>query len=222
MATAMAEGSPGARRPAPRAFRARLLAVRTAGVHLLPWAPHWLGRSAPSWASKSLVNHKPLLTDGLARLLHLWHVSRPVLVAAAAAGAADTTEVMPKPATKSNKEALDAACEGYAASLTLSPAARRHADDVERATNQALVRLKDIEGTIGAVRPCAEKDTCPLPRLHPDCTSVRVCVCTPASIPPSMYVCMHVCMHACMHACMYAFMHVCMHACMHACMYVCE
>ena len=97
---------------------------------------------------------------------------------------------MPKPATKSDKEALDAACEGYAASLTLSPAARRHADDVERATNQALVRLKDIEGTIGAVRPCAEKVFCVWTLIVP---SVRVCVCTPASIPPSMYVCMYVC-----------------------------
>ena len=107
---------------------------------------------------------------------------------------------MPKPATKSDKEALDAACEGYAASLTLSPAARRHADDVERATNQALVRLKDIEGTIGAVRPCAEKKTCPLLCLDPDCT-LCPCLCVHTGEHPAQYVWMYVCMYG-MYVCM--------------------
>jgi hypothetical protein len=58
----------------------------------------------------------------------------------------------PQAPLKSSKEALAFACDGYAASFAMSPAARRQVEEAERVTHQALARLKEIEGTVGAVR----------------------------------------------------------------------
>ena len=65
------------------------------------------------------------------------------------AAAAEEPQVQAPP--KSSKEALEFACDGYATSLAMSPAARRQLEEAERVTEQALARLKEIEGTIGAV-----------------------------------------------------------------------
>jgi hypothetical protein len=51
-------------------------------------------------------------------------------MSAAAGDPEETTKVAPK----SNKEALEFACDGYAGSLSISPAARRKVEEVRAAS----------------------------------------------------------------------------------------
>jgi hypothetical protein len=61
-------------------------------------------------------------------------------MSAAAGDPEETTKVAPK----SNKEALEFACDGYAGSLSISPAARRKVEEVRAASPKSLCTLHAI------------------------------------------------------------------------------
>ena len=84
----------------------------------------------------------------------------PAAEAAQTPAAASVETEAPQAPLKSSREALEFACERYGASLAMSPAARRQVEEAERVTEQALERLKEIEGTLSAVRRRAAANPC--------------------------------------------------------------